>query len=87
MKKKHTLFTSGYSRKKQNRGVEDMEFPGVLFVGLGISKGCNAILYNFQGWSFDLYGISKGKVNKWKIPGVFSKKNALKLPCLSFFLK
>ena len=26
--------------------------PGVF--GHGISIGCNAILHNFQGWSFDL---------------------------------
>ena len=46
-----------------------VEFPGVLVFGLGICKGYNATLHNFQGWSFDLSGISRGKVNKWKIPG------------------
>ena len=35
-----------------------VEFPGVLVFGLGISKGCNTNLHNFQGWSFDLSGIS-----------------------------
>ena len=62
--------TLGYSRKKPNREVEDMEFPGVskkksyeevpgvLVFGLGISKGCNNVLWNFQGWSFVLSGIS-----------------------------
>ena len=50
--------------------------PGVF--GHGISIGCNAILHNFQGWSFDLSRISRGKVNKQKkIPWVFSKKYVL----------
>ena len=40
------------------------EFPGVFVFGLGISKGCNTVLHNFQGWSFDLSGISRGKVIK-----------------------
>ena len=50
-----------------------MEFPGVFIFGLGISKGCNTILHNFQGWCFDLSGIPRGKVNKWKIVGSFQK--------------
>ena len=29
MKKIHTFFILGYSRKNLNRGVEDMEFPEV----------------------------------------------------------
>ena len=96
-KKLHTFFPLGYSRKKQNRGVEDMEFPegyllkkwhvdrnfrgcprknyvefpGVLVFGLGTFKGCNTVLHNCQGWSFYLSGISRGKVNKQKIPGTF----------------
>ena len=50
--------------------------PGVF--GHGISIGCNAILHNFQGWSFDLSRISRGKVNKQKkIPWVFSKEYVL----------
>ena len=45
-----------------------VEFPGVLVFGIEISKGCNTIL---QGWSFDLSGIYRGKVNKRKIQGGF----------------
>ena len=57
-----------------------MEFPGVLVFGLGISKGddfqgrCYTVLHNFQGWSFDLSRISRGKVNKRKTPGGGSKQ-------------
>ena len=54
-----------------------MEFPGVFVFGLGISKGSNTILWNIQGLSFVLSGISRGKVKKWKIPGEFSQKNIL----------
>ena len=63
-----------------------VQFPGVLVFGLGISKGYNAILHNFQVWSFDLSGISMGKVNKWKIPGGRGalKKYVLKPLCLFF---
>ena len=39
-------------------------FLQVLVFGLVISKGCNIILWNFQGWSFVLFGISRGKVIK-----------------------
>ena len=51
-----------------------VEFPGVLVFGLEIFKGCNTILHNFQGWSFVLSGISRGKVYKQKIPGGRFKK-------------
>ena len=46
----------GYSRKKANRGVEDMEssrsknhveFPAALVLGLKISEGCDKILWSF----------------------------------------
>ena len=43
-----------------------MKFPGVLAFVLGISKGSDAILWNFQGLSFVLSGISRGKVKKLK---------------------
>ena len=64
-----------------------VEFPGVLVFGLGISKGYNAILHNFQGWSFDLSGIFRGKVNKWKIPGREGgfEKVCLQAPLFVFF--
>ena len=72
------------------------EFPGVTkkkpcgisrglgFWHRGISKGCNTILQNFQGWSFGLPGISRGKVKKRRIPGWFLKKNVLNPPCFFF---
>ena len=43
------------------------------FLGLKICKGCNAILWSFQGWSFVLSRISRGKVKNLKIPGGFQK--------------
>ena len=89
----------GCSRKNPNRGVEDMEFPGVpikekargiskgdqekimwnfhesLFLTLEfLRKGSNTILWNIQGLSFVLSGISRDKVKKVKIPGQFSQK-------------
>ena len=74
----------GYSRKKnQTGGVEDMEFPKVLVFGLGISKGSNKNLQNFQGGSFFLSRISRDKVKKRKIPGVFEKRCS-QPPCLFF---
>ena len=64
-----------------------MAFPWALVFGLGISKRCNTILRNFEGWSFVFSGISKGKgkVTNIKTPGVLSKKYILKPPCLDFF--
>ena len=51
-----------------------MEFPEVcLVIGLGISKGSSTILWNIWSLSFFFSGISRGKVKKWKIPGVFQK--------------
>ena len=70
-----------------------VEFPGVLVFGLGISKGddfqgrCYTVLHNFQGWSFDLSRISRGKVNKRKTPGGGSKQYIFKpFPHISLFL-
>ena len=52
----------GISRGDQEKIM--WNFQVVLVFGLGTSKGFNAILHNFQGWSIDLSGISRGKVNK-----------------------
>ena len=62
-----------------------MKFPGVLAFVLGISKGSDAILWNFQGLSFVLSGISRGKEKKKKNSRGFSKKYVLNPPCLVFF--
>ena len=66
IKKKEMEFPR-VTKKKNN-----MEFPGVLVFGLGISEGSNTILWNFQRWSFVLFGISRGKVkkrkNSWGVP-------------------
>ena len=43
----------------------------MLVFGLGISNGSNKNLWNFQGWSFVLSGISRRTVKKWKTPGGF----------------
>ena len=56
----------------------------VLVIGIGISKGCNTVLHNFQVWSFDLSGISRCKVNKRKLGGRFSKRYFLD-PLFCFF--
>ena len=45
----------------------NVQFPGVLVLGLKISKGCNRILQSFQRWSFVLSAISRGKVRNLKI--------------------
>ena len=73
----------GVSKKEIACGISKIDQekimwkPGVLVFGHGISIGYNAILHNFQGWSFDLSRISRGKVNKQKIPWMFSKKYVL----------
>ena len=54
-----------------------VKFLGGFIFGLGISKGSNTILWNIQGLSFVLSGITRGKVEKWKIPRGFSKKYIL----------
>ena len=51
------------------------KFQGSVF-GIGISKGSNTILWNIQGLSLVLSGISRFKVKKWKTPG-FPKKYIL----------
>ena len=61
-----------------------VEFTCVLVFGLGISKGCSTILWNFQRWSFVFSKISKTKVRNLKISGIFSKKY-VNHPCLDLF--
>ena len=74
----------------------EVEFPGVIKKkSCGISRGLgffssefprdvkqigNTIQWNFQGWSFALSRISKGKVKKRKITGFFLNKYALNPP-------
>ena len=77
----------GWSRKNY------VQFPWVLVFGLGISKVCRTILWNFQWWSFVFLGISKGKVTVLNNRGFFSKKSYVfskplllsPTPCLDFF--
>ena len=74
------ISTQGWPRKIY------VEFPGVLVFGVRISKRCNVILHNFQGCSYDLSGISRGKVNKQKNSrGNFQKSMSLMPPTLFFF--
>ena len=47
----------------------NVEFPGVFVFCLGVPERSNSILWNIQGFSFVLSGISKGKVKKWEISG------------------
>ena len=75
---KKTWNFQGWPRKN------NVEFSGVFVFGLGISKGSNTILWNIQGLSFFLSGISRGKVKKWKILGGF-KKVYPQPSCLDFF--
>ena len=44
----------------------NVEIPRVLVFGFGISKVSYTSLWNFQGWSLVLSGISRGKVKKKK---------------------
>ena len=62
--------TMWYFKKK-------LKFPGILVLGLKISEGCNTILLSFQGSSFILSGILRGKLKTLKIPEEFSKKYKL----------
>ena len=74
------ISTQGWPRKIY------VEFPGVLVFGVRISKRCNVILHNFQVCSYDLPGISRGKVNKQKNSrGNFQKSMSLMPPTLFFF--
>ena len=55
---------SGISKGDQEKN--NVEFPWVFVFGLGIFKGSNTILWNIQGLSFVLPGISRDKVKKMK---------------------
>ena len=63
--------SQGYQRNSLQNFREliknQVHFPRVLLIDCGISKGCNTILRNFQGWNFGLPGISRGKVINKKI--------------------
>ena len=59
----------------------NVEFPGVFIFGLGISLGSNAILWNIQGWSYILSGISRVKYKNEKYQGFFLKRYVLNPPC------
>ena len=79
------IYFNGEVRPRKNNNVE---FPalGVFVFGLGISKVSNTILWNIQGLSFVLSGISRGKVRK-NSRGV-SKKVYPQTPLLfGFFLE
>ena len=64
-----------YQRNSMWIGISKSDQEKIMWnfqrFGLGISKGCNTVLHNFQGWNFHLSGISMGKVNKRKIPSAF----------------
>ena len=53
----------------------NVEFPGVLVLGLKISEGCNTILWSFYGWSFVLYGISRDRAKR--LNKVFFKNKSM----------
>ena len=53
--------------KEISKGDQEKQmwnFQVSWWFGVGISKGSNAILWNFQEWSFILSGISRSKVKK-----------------------
>ena len=72
--------------KLQGLSKKQVEFPEVIkkFIrdfhgswflnGIGISNECSKILWNFQGWSFVFFRISKGKVTNLKSLRIFFKK-------------
>ena len=64
-----------------------LKIPSGISIDLGfwMAFEFSKILWNFQGWSFIFCRISKSKVTKLKILGIFSKKYFLNLPCLDFF--
>ena len=79
------IYFNGEVRPRKNNNVE-FPAPGVFVFGLGISKVSNTILWNIQGLSFVLSGISRGKVRK-NSRGV-SKKVYPQTPLLfGFFLE
>ena len=67
-----------------------VDFPGALFLGHQVSKGCKTFFWSFQGWRFVLSSVFTGRVRNLKLPGVILKKYVLNpppllLPCLFFF--
>ena len=92
LKKKHMEIPGGQLKKRWNfqgwSRKNHVECSRVLVFGVGISKGCNTILWNTQEWKFVFTGISKNKVTNLKIPapGFFFKKISPQPPCcLDFF--
>ena len=63
----------------------NVEFLGVLVFDLGIFKESNTVLWNCQGWSFVLSGISKGKVKMKYFRGVPRSMSSTTLPICFFF--
>ena len=63
----------------------NVEYRGVLLFGLGIFKGYNTILRNFQGWSFVLSGIFRGRVKKNEKSQGFFQKSMPSTPPICFF--
>ena len=62
--------------KNQKLGDESWGYGiswGIKEITCRISRGYLKMEWSFQGWSFVLSGISRAKVKKWKIPGVFQK--------------
>ena len=64
----------------------NVEFPGVFVFGLGVSKGSNTILWNIQGLSFVLSGISRCKVKNEQFQGCLWKSIS-STPLFGFFLE
>ena len=62
------LFQGLIKKEAEFLGYDQEKFMwnlhGCLVFGPEISKGCNTILQNFQGWSFVLSGISVLKITK-----------------------
>ena len=79
----NVIYFKGEVRPRKN----NVEFPalGVFFFGLGISKESNTILWNIQGLSFVLSGISRGKERKNSRGGF--KKVYPQTPLFGFFLE
>ena len=55
-----------------------------MWLSYVIQKRCSKKFVEFQGWSFVLSGISRGKIKKWKIPGFFQKSMS-STPLFFFF--
>ena len=77
----NVIYFKGEVRPRKN----NVEFPalGVFVFGLGISKESNTILWNIQGLSFVLSGISRCKERKNSRGGF--KKVYPQTPLFGFF--